>query len=161
MLVFIFAPFAAEKLGEKYSVEEDQREDSLLDSLTALEMNCTLARKGLTYARRAFDRLFNHFFPNIKAPETFEMLAKVFTADADPVLNYRRVATKTGVEISIALAMASGEKIDWNKVSSVRGITKDAMTAFLKAAKKYSKKMIAIVDPSSVPSSSTTHTEVQ
>lgn len=89
------------------------------------------------------------------------MLAKVFTADADPVLNYRRVATKTGVEISIALAMASGEKIDWNKVSSVRGITKDAMTAFLKAAKKYSKKMIAIVDPSSVPSSSTTHTEVQ
>lgn len=97
--------FGTEKLGEKYSVQEDQREDSLLDSLTVLEMNCTLARNGLAYARQAFNRLFRHFFPSIEAPETFETLAKVFTADADPALNYRRVATKTGVEISIALAM--------------------------------------------------------
>ena len=159
--MFIFAPVAAEKLREKYSVSEDQKEDPLLDSLTVLEMNCALARKGLAYARRAFNRLFKHFFPSIEAPETFEPLAKVFTADADPVLNYRRVATKTGVENSIALAMASGENVDWNKVSSVHGVTRDAMTGFLKTAKKYSKKMMAIVDPSSAPSSSTIHTEVQ
>ena len=56
--------------------------------------------------------------------------------------------------------MASGEEVDWDKVSSFRGFTKDALTAFLKNAKKYSKKMVAVVDPSSATSTSTAHTEV-
>ena len=151
---------AAEKLGEQFTLNEDQEEDPLLDSLSLLEMNCRLARNGLAYARRSFNRLFKHFFPKSEAPEKFEALAKVFTADEDPALNYRRAATKTGVDVSIALAMASGEKVDWDKVSSCRGATKDAMTAFLKSAKKYSKKMVAVVDPSSATSTSTAHTEV-
>lgn len=124
-------------------------------------MNCRLARNGLAYARRSFNHLFKHFFPKSNSPDKFETLAKVFTAAEDPALNYRWAATKTGVEVSIALAMASGEEVDWDKVSSFRGVTKDALTAFLKSAKKYSKKMVAFVDPSSATSTSTARTEVQ
>ena len=159
--IIFFLLLAAEKLGEKFTLNEDQEEDPLLDSVSILEMNCRLARNGLAYARRSFNRLFKHFFPKSEAPEKFEALAKVFTAAEDPALSYHRAATKTGVEVSIALAMASGEEVDWDKVISFRGVTKDALTTFLKSAKKYSKKMVAVVDPSSATSTSTAHTEVQ
>ena len=101
---------------------EDQKTDPLLDSLTILEVNSVRVRNVLVHARRAFKRLFGHFFPRQKEPEDLLALADVFNAAEDPALNYRRAATKTGVEISMAMAMAHGEAVDWDKVSSSHAV---------------------------------------
>jgi hypothetical protein len=82
----------------------------------------------------------------------------------DPVLNYRRAATKTGVEIVMALAMAQGEAVDWDKDSSSHVVDSagqpKSMVPFLKNAKKFSKKMISLVHPISSPPASTVPSEV-
>ncbi|KAM0869630.1 hypothetical protein ACQ4PT_040555 [Festuca glaucescens] len=79
---------AAKRIGEMYTRNQEQEEDELLDSLTTLEMNCTLARDCLKEARAAFERLFPHFFPKDAVPDKFEPLAKCFTGKDDPVLTH-------------------------------------------------------------------------
>jgi hypothetical protein len=59
------------------------------------------------------------------------------------------------------LAIASGEKINWAKVVTVRGLTAEKWTNLLRSAKAFSKKLIAIIDPTSASSTSTTQTEVK
>ncbi|KAM0887633.1 hypothetical protein ACQ4PT_028891 [Festuca glaucescens] len=103
------------KVGDLYEMPEDQKTDPLLDSLTMLEANSVWVRNVLVHARRAFKRLFGHFFPRKKEPEDLLDLANVFTAKEDPALNYRRAATKTGVEIAMAMSMAHGENVNWEK----------------------------------------------
>ena len=144
---------------------EDQKTDPLLDSLTMLEANSVRVRNVMVHARRAFTHLFGHFFLRQKQPEDLLALADVFNAQEDPALNYRRAATKTGVEIAMAIAMAHNETVDWDKVSSSHAVDRAgqpmSMVPFLKNAKKFSKKMIALVHPTSTPSASATPTEVQ
>jgi hypothetical protein len=124
-----------------YTRNQDQEEDALLDTLSVLEMNCTLARDCLRVGRVALERIFRHFFPKATPSEKFELLAKSFTEKGDPVLAYRQTSLKIGVEGTIALVMASGEKIDWAKVAAVRGLNKDRWTALIKSAKAYSKNI--------------------
>jgi hypothetical protein len=118
---------------------EDQKTDPLLDSLTMLEANSVRVRNVLVYARRAFKHLFGHFFPIQKEPEDLLALANAFNAPEDPVINYHRAATKTGVEISMAMAMVHGEVVDWDKVSSSHAVDKagqpTSLVPFLKNAK--------------------------
>ena len=68
---------------------ENQKTDPLLDSLTVLEANSVRVHNVLVHARRAFKRLFGHFFPRQKEPEDLLALADVFNAAEDPALNYR------------------------------------------------------------------------
>jgi hypothetical protein len=49
-------------------------------------------------------------------PDKFEPLANYFTGKDDPVLAHRQTALKIGVEGTIALVIASGEKVYWAKV---------------------------------------------
>ena len=155
----------AEKIGDSYEMPEDQKTDPLLDSLTMLEANSVRVRNVLVHARRAFTRLFVHFFLKQKQPEDLLALADVFNAQEDPALNYRRAATKTGVEIAMAMAMAHIKTVDWDKVSSSHAVDRAghpmSLVPFLKNVKKFSKKMIALVQPTSTPSASATPTEVQ
>ena len=144
-----------------YTKNQEQEEDELLDSLTTLEMNCTLARDCLKDGRAAFERLFPHFFPKDAVPDKFQPLAKCFTGKDDPVLAHRQTTLKIGVEGTIALTMASGEKVDWAKVATVRGLTKDRWTGLLKSAKAFLKKLVAIIDPTASSSTSTAQTEVK
>ena len=144
-----------------YTKNQEQEEDELLDSLMTLEMNCTLARNCLKDGRAAFERLFLHFFPKDVVPDKFQPLAKCFTGKDDPVLAHRQTTLKIGVEGTIALTMASGEKVDWAKVTTVRGLTKDRWTGLLKSAKAFSKKLVAIIDPTASSSTSTAQTEVK
>ena len=144
-----------------YTKNQEQEEDELLDSLTTLEMNCVLARDCLKEGRAAFERLFQRFFPKDPVPDKFEPLAKCFTGKDDPVLAYRQSALKVGVDGTIALAIASGEKVDWAKVATVRGLTKEKWTGLLRSAKAFSKKLIAIIDPTAASSTSTAQTEVK
>jgi hypothetical protein len=126
-----------------------------------LEMNCYLARVCLKQGRTAFERLFKRFFPKETVPDKFEPLAKCFTGKDDPVLAYRQSALKVGVDGTIALAMANGEKTDWAKVAAVRGLTEERWTGLLKSAEAFSKKLVAIIDPTAASSISTAQTQVK
>ncbi|KAM0885692.1 hypothetical protein ACQ4PT_030157 [Festuca glaucescens] len=153
--------FSTEKIGEMYTRNQDSEEDALLDTLSVLEMNCTLARDCLKAARIAFKRMFPHFFPKTDLPDRFEFLAKSFTDKGNLVLAHRQSSLKIGVEGTIALVIASGEKVDWAKVAAIRGLNSDKWTALIKGAKAFSKKIIAILDPKSSASASTAQTEVK
>ena len=134
-------------------------QDPLIESLTVLELNCGLARTCLKHSRTAFDCLFRHFFPMATLPDKFEPLVQAFSGKEDPIGGYRHLAVKVGVKSTIALIMASGESIDWSKVATKK-CPKDAMTGFLREAKKFSKNILATILPTPTPSTST-HTEVQ
>jgi hypothetical protein len=122
-------------------------EDALLDTLSILEMNCTLAHDCLKVAQIALERIFPHFFPKATLPDKFELLAKKFTAKADPALAHRQASLKIGVEGTIALVIANGKKlVDWAKVAAVRGLNNEKWTALIKGMKSFSKKIIAILD---------------
>ena len=152
---------SAEKIGEHYTRNQDLDEDRLLDTLTVLELNCSLARECLKSARTAFERLFPHFFPKTDLPERFDQLAKHFNGKDDPALAHRQASLKIGVEGTIALVAASGEKVDWAKVAAVRGLNSEKWKALIKDAKLFSRKLIAILDPRSSASASTAQTEVK
>lgn len=72
-----------------YTRNQDLEEDALLDTLSILEMNCTLARDCLREGRIALQRIFPHIFPKVVMPDKFESLAKSFTDKGDPVLVHR------------------------------------------------------------------------
>jgi hypothetical protein len=63
--------FSAERIGEMYTRNHDLDEEGLLDTLTILEMNCSLARDCLKEERIAFEHVFLHFFPKADLPERF------------------------------------------------------------------------------------------
>ncbi|KAK1670873.1 hypothetical protein QYE76_059032 [Lolium multiflorum] len=151
----------SKKIGEMYTRNQDSEEDPLLDTLTVLEMNCTLARDCLKAARIAFERIFPHFFPKTELPEKFDLIAKHFTGKGDPALAYRQASLKIGVEGTIALVTPSGEKVDWAKVAAVRGLNSDKWTALIKGSKAFSKRITAILDPKSSAFASTAQTEVK
>ncbi|KAM0887183.1 hypothetical protein ACQ4PT_029227 [Festuca glaucescens] len=155
-----FARFS-KKIGEHYTRNQDLDEDCILDTLTVLELNCSLARECLKSARTAFERLFPHFFPKTDLPERFDQLAKHFNGKDDPALAHRQASLKIGVEGTIALVAASGEKVDWAKVAAVRGLNSEKWKALIKDAELFSRKLIAILDPRSSASASTAQTEAQ
>jgi hypothetical protein len=95
-----------------YTQNQGTDEDALLDALSVLEMNCSLARDCLNFGRAALERIFPHLFPKVVIPEKFEPLAKSFLEKEDPMLAHRHASLKIGVEGTIALVMASGEKVD-------------------------------------------------
>jgi hypothetical protein len=144
-----------------YTQNQGTDQDALLDALSVLEINCSLARDCLKYGRAALERIFPHLFPKAVIPEKFEPLAKSFLEKEDPVLAHRQASFKIGVEGTIALVMASGEKVDWAKAAAVRGLNKNSWTTLLKSAKAYSKKLIAFLDPSSSSTTSTAQPEVK
>jgi hypothetical protein len=95
-----------------YTGNQDLEEDALLDTLLDLEKNCTLARDCLKAGRIALERIFPHFFPKVVLPYKFELIAKSFTGKGDPALVHRQSSLKIGLEGTIGLVMASGEKVD-------------------------------------------------
>ena len=134
------------QLGKDYEV------DPLLDSLSVLEGNSVRARNLLTRSRRAFKRFHGHLFLKEKIPEEFDELVGLFNGEPDPMLEYRRSLTKTGSEVSMAMAMAHDAKVDWEKVSSSFPIDdagqQVALKPFFKKAKKYSKLLVALTEVS-------------
>jgi hypothetical protein len=97
-------------MGEQYTLSQES-DDRLLDTLDILELNYDLARKCLTSARNALKCVLTHFFPKDSQPEIFSELAHHFLAENDPALVYRQASLKIGVEGTIALVAASGQKL--------------------------------------------------
>ena len=147
-------------MSEQYNLSQES-DDRLLDTLDILELNCDLARKCITSARNALKRVFPHFFPKETQPEIFSQLAHHFLAKDDPALAYRQASLKIGVEGTIALVAASGQKIDWVKTAAPKGLNSEKWKALVKDAKLYSKKIIAFLDPKSSASASVAQTEVK
>jgi hypothetical protein len=95
----------------------------------------------------------------------------------DSTLPLKRLSTEIGAKVTMALAMAHGEEVNWGKVSSSMAKEEDGkdvvMKAFLDEDKKYSPKMTALNIPDDAPSASaapsssvapaaaTTHAEVE
>ncbi|KAM0908070.1 hypothetical protein ACQ4PT_015702 [Festuca glaucescens] len=127
------------KMGEHYTLNQESDEDCVMDTLTILELNCDLARKCLTSTRNALKRIFPHFFPKITQPEIFSQLAQQFLAKDDPALAYRQASLKIGVEGTIALVAASGQKVDWVKAAATKDLNTEKWKALVKDAKLYSK----------------------
>jgi hypothetical protein len=148
-------------MGEHYTQNQESDEDRVLDTLTILELNCNLARECLSSARDALKRIFPHFFPKTTQPEIFSQLVQPFLAKDDPALAHRQASLKIGVEGTIALATASGQKVDWSKTTAVKGLTAEKWKTMVKDAKLYSKKLISFLDPKSSASASTAQMEVK
>jgi hypothetical protein len=64
---------------------------------------------------------------------------------------------KIGVEGTIALVEASGQKVDWAKAA----MNNAKWMALAKDAKLYSRKLITLLDPRSSASACTAQTEVK
>jgi hypothetical protein len=136
-------------------------EDCLLDTLTILELKWSLARECLKSARTVFERIFPHFFQKTMQPEKFDQLAKHFLGREDPALAHRQASLKIRVEGTLALVAASGQKVNWAKITAIRGFNNKKWKILVKNVKLFVKKLIAILDPRSAASASTAHTEVK
>jgi hypothetical protein len=79
----------------------------------------------------------------------------------DPAVAYRQGSLKIGVEGTIALVAASGQKVDWVKAGTPKGLNSEKWKALVKDAKAFSKKIIAFLDPKSSASASAARTEVK
>jgi hypothetical protein len=159
MIRYFFS--SAEKIGEHYTRNQDLDEYRLLDTLTVLKLNCSLARDFLKSAWTALERIFLHFFPKTDLPERFDQLARIFHGKDDPALAHRQASLKIGVECTIALVPASGAKVDWAKVDAIIGLNNERWKILIKDAKLFARKLIAILDPRSSASAGTARTEVK
>jgi hypothetical protein len=106
-------------------------------------------------------RIFPNFFSKTTQPEIFAQLAQHFLVNDDPVLAYREESLKIGVEGTIALVAASGQKVDWVKATAVKGLNSEKWKTLVKDDKLYSKKLITFLDPKSSASTSTAQTEIK
>jgi hypothetical protein len=68
---------------------------------------------------------------------------------------------KIGVEGTVALVAASGQKVDRVKVGAPKGLNSEKWKALVKDAKAYSKKLIIFLDLKSSASASAARTEVK
>jgi hypothetical protein len=107
------------------------------------------------------ERIFPHFFPKTNLPERYDQLTKCLNGKEDPALAHCQASLKIGVEGTLALVAASGQKVDWAKVAAVRGLNNEKWKVLVKDAKIFARKLIAILDPRSSTSISTAHTEVK
>ncbi|KAK1649559.1 hypothetical protein QYE76_067364 [Lolium multiflorum] len=148
------------KMGEQYTLSQES-DDSLLDTLDILELNCDLACKCITSVRNVLKRVFPHFFPKDTQPEIFSQLAQHFLAHDDPALAYRQARLKIGVKGIIVLVATSGQKVDWVKAGAPKLLNSEKWKALVKDAKAYSKKLIVFLDPKSSSFASAARTEVK
>jgi hypothetical protein len=106
--------------------------------------------------RRFFSKFFGHFFPKKEAPEDLLDLVSSFNDTPDPVFSYRWNATKSGLEVAMAMVMAHEETADWEKVSSLHAVdatgAPKSLVPFIRKARNFSKKMIPLVCPTEAPS---------
>jgi hypothetical protein len=164
---------------EVFAIKDGKEIDPLLDAVGVLEATYDLARDIISHTRRLCSRLFGMFFPK-KKKEMSEHLGKLvdkLDTPEDPTLSLKRFSTEIGAKVTMALAMAHGEEVNWDKVSSSMAKDEDGkdviMKTFLDEAKKYSPKMTALIIPdktplasatpsySATPAAGTTHAEVE
>ncbi|KAM0919133.1 hypothetical protein ACQ4PT_008512 [Festuca glaucescens] len=160
----------AEDLEAKLKVAEKALEEARAKISSDEEKMGELKSQMASREAEIFLRLeaLNASFINLIA------LADRFNIEKDPVATYHRSARKSGVEVTMAMAMAHEEIVDWDKVSSSLPIDADgepkSLVNFLKKAKAFSKKLIPLVQPadappvassSAAPTSSTAPSKVQ
>ncbi|KAK1605700.1 hypothetical protein QYE76_029373 [Lolium multiflorum] len=132
-----------QELEKKLEDSENSRKDAEAKAASADELQTRLTVAEFLYQTSL------SLSPNV-LPEKMTLFCRT-----------RQAIMKIGVEGIIALALASGEKLDWAKVATVRGLNKEKWTGLLRNTKAFSKIIIAIIDPTSSFSTSTAQTEVK
>ena len=59
-------------------------------------------------AKVALERWHSNVFPEAKTPKTFGELLDIFTAPADPLMEYRATKLKEGAESALLMVLAHG-----------------------------------------------------
>jgi hypothetical protein len=149
-------------IGEAFTIKRGEEIGLLLDDVGVLEATYDLVRDILSRTRKICGCLFSIFFLKKKKemPEHLGKLVKKLDSPEDPTLSLKWFSMEIGAKVTMALAMAHGEEVNWNKVIS--SMAKDeaakdvVMKHFLDEAKKYSSKMMALIIPDDTPLASAT-----
>jgi hypothetical protein len=134
-------------------------DDPLLTVVNLLEANWISIQEIFELVNRVLSRLFVGLWPKKKAEvleDNLENLAKSFDTIEDPTLQLKGLSLKRGTEGAIALSFAHGADLDWEKVSSPHGLTRNEMKVFFEKAKKLAPALAAIISPSASSAAATT-----
>jgi hypothetical protein len=133
-------------------------DDPLLSAVNLLEANWISIQETFELVSRVLSRLFVGLWPKKKAEvskDNLEKLAKAVDTTEDPTLHLKGLSLKRGAEGAIALSFAHGADVDWEKVSSPHGRTRDEIKVFFEKAKKVAPALVAIISPSAASAAST------
>jgi hypothetical protein len=75
-------------------------------------------------------------------------LAKSFDTTEDPILQFKGLSIKRGVEGAIALSLAHGTDFDWEKANSPHGRSRNEMKVVIEKAKKFAPALSKTISPS-------------
>jgi hypothetical protein len=75
-------------------------------------------------------------------------LAKSFNTTEDPILQFKGLSIKRGVEGAIVLSLAHGTDFDWEKANSPHGRSRDEMKVVIEKAKKLAPALSKTISPS-------------
>ena len=103
----------------KFGTAGHERVDYLSDALSLAWDYGNRARDLVVKARGVFSSIRKSMYPEEEnSPETFNDLVESFSAEGDPLDEFRREQTICGAETVLSLAMGHGVQGDLNKVTS-------------------------------------------
>jgi hypothetical protein len=122
-----------------------------MDAINQLEENWISIQENFDLVSRVLSRLFVGLWPKRKATvpkDNLTELAKSFDTTEDPLLQFKALSIKRGVEGAIALSLAHGTNFDWEKVNAPHSYTRDEMKVFFEKAKKLAPALLNTISPS-------------
>jgi hypothetical protein len=75
-------------------------------------------------------------------------LAKSFDTAEDPILQFKGLSIKRGIEGAIALSLAHGTDFDWEKATSPHGRSRDEMKVVIEKVQKFAPALSKTISPS-------------
>jgi hypothetical protein len=126
-------------------------DDPLMDAVNLLEENWISIQETFELVSRILSRLFAGLWPKKRAamPKgSLTELAQSFDTVEEPTLQLKGLSIKRGAEGAIALSLAHGTNVDWGKVNSPHGHTRDEMKVFFEKAKKLAPALLTTISPS-------------
>ena len=97
-------------------------------------------------AKVALERWHSNVFPEAEIPKTFGELLDVFTAPADPLMEYRATKLKEGAESALLMVLAHGvEESTLEKIAASFPKDNDGkevdVTPFVKPSRRFARKI--------------------
>jgi hypothetical protein len=119
-----------------------------MDAVNLLEGNWIPILEILETVRRVFSRFFTNMWPKKKVTGNLAELAKSFDTADDPLLQFKGLSIKRGVEGAITFSLAHGTDFDWGKAAAPHGRTRDEMKVVIEKAKKFAPALSRMISPS-------------
>jgi hypothetical protein len=122
-----------------------------MDAVSLLEANWISLREILEMVRRVLSRFFTILWPKKKVTAVegnLAELAKSFDTADDPLLQFKGLSIKRGVEGAITFSLAHRTDFDWEKAATPHGRTRDEMKVVIEKAKKFAPALSRMISPS-------------